>query len=326
MDKKAGTILKYALTSALAVILVWLAFRGLDWSAFLQGLRQTRWAYVVLFAVTAVAALVFRMLRWKALLNPIDPTAEPLLIWDADNIGNLANMVIPGSGEFLRCGYLSGKKAPYEKVLGTIALERVCDVLAVAVLLILALALNLGRFGSFFAERIWEPLKGRFSLGAWLVVAATIIVLGFSAWAIFHFRKRSAALDKAASVISGLGQGFASIAAMDRKWAFFAYTVGIWLMYILMCYSIILALPALSGLGFIDAVFISAVGNIASVIPVPGGIGAYHYLVALCLSSLYAAPWETGILYATLCHELHAVIIILLGVISCIAINLRKRK
>ena len=57
-------------------------------------------------------------------------------------------------------------------------------------------------------------------------------------------------------------------------------------MYLLMCYSILKAVPALSGLGLEDALFFTAVGNIASVIPVPGGIGAYHYLVALSVSTL----------------------------------------
>ena len=326
MNKKAGTILKYVLMSALAVILVWIAFRGLDWPAFLQGLQQTRWAFVALFSFAAVAALVFRMLRWKALLKPLDPSVSPLLVWDADNIGNLANIAVPGSGEFIRCGYLSGKKAPYAKVLGTIALERVCDILAVVVLFIAALSLNLGRFGAFFAEKIWEPLKGRFNVWFWLIAAAVIVCACIAVRMVFRFRNRSAILGKTASVMEGLMQGFTCFARMDRKWLFIAYTVGIWIMYILMSYSIILALPPLSGLGLTDAVFISAVGNIASVIPVPGGIGAYHYLVALSISSLYAATWETGILYATLCHELHALIIIILGIISYVRLTISKRK
>lgn len=326
MDAKGKNIIKYSLTSILAVILVWIAFRSLDWTVFLAGLRQTKWAFVILFTAASLLALVFRTLRWKALLNPIDPDAGRMLIWDANNVSNLANIALPGSGEFIRCGYLTSKKAPYQKVLGTVVMERFCDVLAIALLFIAALVLNRERFGNFFREQIWMPLSERLGLTLWIIIATMAIVATILIWAVFHFSGRNSFCSKVAGAVKGLWQGFLSFAAMDRKWLFLAYTAGIWLMYILMSYSIILAMPEMSGLSFMDALFISAVGNIASVIPVPGGIGAYHYLVTLCLASLYAATWETGILYATLCHELHAVIIIILGIISYIHLTLHRRK
>lgn len=326
MDVKGKNIIKYSLTSILAVVLVWIAFRRLDWAAFLDGLKQTRWVFVLLFTAASILALIFRTLRWKALLNPIDPDAGRMLIWDANNVSNLANIVLPGSGEFIRCGYLSSKKAPYQKVLGTVVMERFCDVLAVALLFIAALVLNRERFGVFFREQIWLPLSSRLGLTLWIIIAAVAVVAAILIWAVFHFSGRNSFCSKVAGTVKGLWQGFLSFAAMDRKWLFLAYTTGIWLMYILMSYAIILAMPEMSGLGFMDALFISAVGNIASVIPVPGGIGAYHYLVALCLTSLYAATWETGILYATLCHELHAVIIIILGIISYTHLTLHRQR
>ena len=97
-------------------------------------------------------------------------------------------------------------------------------------------------------------------------------------------------------------------------------------MYVLTMWCTVRALPALDAMSGVDILFLSAVSNIASVIPVPGGIGAYHYLVALTVQSLYGASWETGILAATLGHEAHAVLIIIVGVISYIRFSLRKRK
>lgn len=71
----------------------------------------------------------------------------------------------------------------------------------------------------------------------------------------------------------------------------------------------------MEGMNLADAAFLSLVGNIASVVPVPGGVGAYHYLVAAAVG-LYGHSWETGILFATLNHEIHALLIIVLGIIS----------
>ena len=44
-----------------------------------------------------------------------------------------------------------------------------------------------------------------------------------------------------------------------------------------------------------------------------------------CLSGLYACSNEIGLLYAVLCHESHAVLIIILGVASYIRLQFRNR-
>ena len=51
MNKKLLNILKYMLSFGLAAVLVYLAFRGIDWKEFLAGLKATRWGWVILFIV-----------------------------------------------------------------------------------------------------------------------------------------------------------------------------------------------------------------------------------------------------------------------------------
>lgn len=326
MNKKAANIIKYTLSGILAAVLVWFAFRGVDWQAFWQGLQQTRWIWVVLYFVAALLAIVFRVERWIALMRPLDPEIKRLGVWDALNVGNLVNVVLPGAGEFVRCGYVSSKRMSYDKAFGTIACERLSDVVAVAVVLIIALASKWSSFGPFFLENVWQPMAGRMGGSPVWILAAAVLVLGGFIWAVFRFRTRVGFFARIADKLKGLGTGFASIARMERKWPFVLSTVGIWVMYVAMMFCTVRALPMLDSLTLVDALFLSAVGNIASVIPVPGGIGAYHYLVALSVQSLYGASWETGILLATLGHEAHAILIIVLGVISYVRFSLRKRK
>ena len=326
MNKKAANIIKYTLSGILAVVLVWFAFRGVDWQAFWQGLQQTRWIWVVLYFVAALLAIVFRVERWIALMRPLDPEIKRLGVWDALNVGNLVNVVLPGAGEFVRCGYVSSKRMSYDKAFGTIACERLSDVVAVAVVLIIALASKWSSFGPFFLENVWQPMAGRMGGSPVWILAAVVLVLGGFIWAVFRFRTRVGFFARIADKLKGLGTGFASIARMERKWPFLLSTLGIWVMYVAMMFCTVRALPMLDSLTLVDALFLSAVGNIASVIPVPGGIGAYHYLVALSVQSLYGASWETGILLATLGHEAHAILIIVLGVISYVRFSLRKRK
>ena len=326
MRFKSGKIVKYLLSLALAAVLAWFALKSVDWKAFLEGLAQTRWGWILLFFAASIGALVFRTLRWKALLKPLGDCADTLTVWDANNVGNIANVAVPGSGEFVRCGYAASGKARYDRVLGTAVMERIWDVGAIAVLLVLSLALGWSRFGPFFIDNIWGPASGRLDFSLWWIVSGALILIAGGVWAVMHWRDRNAFCAKVAGVFKGLSDGFSSFLKVERKWLFASYTVGIWTMYILMCFFTMKAVPAISTLGFADAMFLSAVGNLASVIPVPGGIGAYHYLVALTLSSIYGTAWETGILFATLQHELHAALIIALGIISYLSLTIRKRK
>ena len=194
-----------------------------------------------------------------------------------------------------------------------------------AAILIAALILKWSTFGTFFLENIWNPLSGRLGGSLVWMLAGVAALLAAFFWAVFRFRGRVLMFERIAHTLQGLGTGFASVAHMKNKWPFLLSTVGIWAMYIAMMFCTVRALPGLDALGGVDAVFLSAVGNIASVIPVPGGIGAYHYLVALSTQSLYGASWETGILLATLGHEAHAILIILLGVLSYAHLSLRKK-
>ena len=323
---KTSNVIKYVLSFLLAGVLVYFAFKGVDWQTFWQDLRQTRWGWVGMFIFFSVLALALREERWRAIIRPIDPEASCLDVWDANNVGNVVNVVLPGAGEFVRCGYVSRRGLTYDKAFGTVIVERTCDIIAIVLLFAIALLGGWDKFGGFFVGQIWQPMAGRLGFSLWWIVAAVVIVIGGGLWAIFHWSDSNRFCGKAAGWIRGLGAGFASIGKMKHKWLFALYTVAIWASYVAMSWSGLKAVPMLSELTFTDAIFISAVGNIASVIPVPGGVGAYHYLVALTLQSIYGIVWETGILYATLCHEAHAILIILLGVISYVAITLRRRK
>ena len=343
MKAESKKILKIALSFALAGVFVFFAFRGIDWASFAQDIRQTRWIWVLAFCVVSVGALIFRMLRWQALLRPLhggadaaesgsggsaaggaDGKVSALRVWDANNVGNIVNVVIPGSGEFVRCGYMTGGRASYDKVLGTVVTERICDVLAIVLLMAIAILCGSEQMKQFFRTNIAGAAAGQLSL-LW-VLAGVLLLLAAGVWALWHFREHNAFCGKIADKLKGFAGGMTSFVRMRKKWLFIIYTIGIWTMYVLMSYSIIKAMPELSHLGAADALFLCAIGNFASVIPVPGGIGAYHYLVALSLSGIYGVSWETGLLNATLNHELHAILILLLGAVSYISLTLQSRK
>lgn len=76
------------------------------------------------------------------------------------------------------------------------------------------------------------------------------------------------------------------------------------------------ATPFLSQLDVVDALFLSLVGGLGFAVPVPGGIGAFHFIIGLALSAVYGIPMETGIIYATISHTSQAITQIFFGALS----------
>ena len=185
-------------------------------------------------------------------------------------------------------------------------------------LLLLAVVVvgGFNRFGGFFMEQIWTPMAQRLDFSIWWIVALLAVAGAAALWALWRFRDSNAFCSKVWGIFRGILQGFSSCLKMDRKWMFFAYTAFIWMTYWLMAASTVWAAPFLSDLDLIDALFLSLVGGLGFAVPVPGGIGAFHFVISLALMGVYDVPMETGIVYATLSHTSQAVTQIIFGLAS----------
>jgi uncharacterized membrane protein YbhN (UPF0104 family) len=325
--------IKYLISAAFAVTLLWFSFRDVEWAGFIEGLKSCRWEFIVLSMAGGAFAFWLRGVRWRQLLLPLDPHTSRITTFNGINIGNISNFVFPRIGEFVRCGVIvrrsqkrafgyvqedkdaAGRKTiTYEEVLGTVVLERGWELLVMLIMLALVLILGFERFGSFFVEQIWTPLSQK--LNMWWVVAAVVAMIAASAALIWKYKTRNAFLGKVAGIFKGLLQGFSSCLRMERKWMFFAYTAFIWLVYWFMAACTVWAAPFLSHLDVVDALFLSLVGGLGFAVPVPGGIGAFHFIIGLTLSTIYDVPMETGIIYATISHTSQAITQILFGAVS----------
>ena len=314
MKSTLKKILKYVLSASIAAVLLWFSFRDVDWSDFMAGVRSCRWEFILLSMAAGAFAFWLRGLRWRQLLLPIDPHTSRITTFNGVNIGNISNFVFPRIGEFVRCGVITRRTtATYDKVLGTVVLERGWELLVMLLMLAVVIIGGFDRFGTFFMEQIWQPMTSRFSFSLWWVIAALAAVGAALIYMVWKYRESNPFSIKIWGIFRGLAQGFTSCLKMDRKWLFFAYTACIWLTYWLMAASIMWAAPFLEGLDLIDALFLSLVGGLGFAVPVPGGIGAFHFIISLALSAVYGIPMETGIIYATLSHTSQALTQILFG-------------
>ena len=325
MNKKVSQILKYAVSASLAFVLLYFSFRDVEWADFMEGLKSCRWEFILLSMAAGSFAFWLRAVRWRKLLLPIDGSITRMTAFNGINIGNISNFVFPRIGEFIRCGVITRrsepvspddpehKKASYDKVLGTVVLERSWELLVMLLLLAVVVVGGFNRFGGFFVEQIWTPMAQSLDFSIWWIVAVLAVVGVAGCYALWRYRDTNPVFSKVWGIFRGILQGFASCLKMDRKWMFFAYTAFIWMTYWLMAASTVWAAPFLSDLDLIDALFLSLVGGLGFAVPVPGGIGAFHFIISLALSGIYGIPTELGIIYATLSHTSQAITQIFFG-------------
>jgi len=325
MSEKSKKSVKFAVSLLVAAAFLYFAFRGLDWRAFLNGLDGTDWWYILASMAAAYMALIFRAERWRLQLVTLDSGISRGAVWHGSNLGNLMSLAIPGIGEFYRCAHVNTPNAGYDRTFGTIIMERAWDVAAIAALFALAVFGSAGTLEPFMKKHILEPFTERFNISFRCIAILLFLAAAISVFLVWKFRDRSRLCRKCIDAASGIVKGFTAFGSMPRKSLFIVYTVAIWTMYVFMTYYTFLAVPGLEDLTFADAVFISAIGNIASVIPTPGNMGAYHYLVGMAISSVYARSWETGLLCATLSHGSHAALLVFLALISYCVVKFKRK-
>ena len=337
MDSKVKKILKYVLSFALAGGLIAYSFSKVDWSSFSKAVQSCNWGFILLAMLTGVVAMYFRALRWRLTIKPIAPSIKRMTSFHGVNIGNLSNMAVPYSGELVRCGVItSATGAPYDQVLGTVALDRVWDLVSMFATLLLVMLLGGGRFGEFVSGWVRESFNASFLLVIAILLAAGGALLGVVAL----LRKHDSALGRLAAkvfnLLHGMLKGFGSCIRMKGKWLFVFYTVIIWSMYWLQSVCTINALQGVfSGLGLVDALCLTLIGSLASVLPAPGGFGTFHAIIQFALSSVYfqgimamdkLAADSYGMTYAIMAHETQAMVFLALGVFSLILLSFKKNK
>ncbi|MDR0814952.1 MAG: flippase-like domain-containing protein [Bacteroidales bacterium] len=330
MNPKIKKALQLTVFLLIGVMLLYFAFRGIDLNELMMHLREADFTWVALSLVFAVLGLVFRAIRWKMLMEPIDAHPKVINILHAINVGYLANFVFPRIGEITRCGILNRTdNLPVDKAFGTVIVERLFDVLMVFVMLALMLILNFKLISGFLVEYIFEPVSRKLpetSSTLWVAGGIAGVVILF--YLLFRvFRKQlagSAVWQKVKGWLKGILDGIQSVRRIKHFGLFFTLNVLVFAMYFMQTYLMFFAFESTSSLGLSDALFVLVITTLAMIVPVQGGIGAYHGTVSIGLTVFGLTRME-GMVYATMSHTTTSLLFILLGTISLIFVFAKKQ-
>ena len=282
--------IQYLLLLALAGVLLYFSFKGVKWNDFIDGLKGCNFYWIALSIGIGILGFVFRGLRWRLLLLPLNKSITRKEAYNGVAIAYLTNFVLPRAGEIARCGVVAkSKKVTFEGALGTVVLERGFDMLCLLFWIFILFLFKWNEFGSFLEQQLFIPLQQKFSSNLiWIAAAGLALLIAVSAVA-WIYRKKLLSIGifaKVANILKGLVQGVSTAFKMEHKWLFFLYTAAIWATYWLTSYTTIQAFSSVSYLDGADALFLMIVGGLGWVVPVQGGLGAYHFIVSLALRSV----------------------------------------
>lgn len=284
--------------------------RGLDRQAVEEAWQTANYWFVAPALVAFFAGVWFRALRWQVILGQaVEIPTRRLFGFLA--IGYLANNVLPVRLGDLARAYLVGRDTGVSKalVLGTVFVERLADVFALLVFILIAALL--------------VPLEDWFvqilRLGAGLFVLAFLVVIILS----FSRRRTLALLAVALRVVpEGIHQpvlhltdsflsGLSSVRGGRRLGTVAALSLAAWLaeatMYFTMMATFTLALP------YYVALLTTATANLGLALPSsPGGIGPFEFVTAKTLEAFGALPARAAA-YAVALHIVLLVPVSLIG-------------
>ena len=236
-------------------------------------------------------------------------------------IGYLANGAFPRLGEVTRCGVLSKKTGmPFNALIGTVISERIFDLFVLVLIMFSVIFFQLDFLRSFIDKYFMSNMLNMMDTGTLVIAVVTlvaVIVLPLLLfWIFFKKIKELHIYKRVSDFLDGLLSGVITIWRMKKKAAFIGWTLVIWFFYILMTYVAFFALDATSGLNFIDAITLMALGSLGIVAPVPGGIGAYQFIVKAVLVEIYMIASEPAASFSIIMWATQMVLIIVAGVIS----------
>lgn len=316
---KIPSWLKTLLFASIGVSLLYFAFKGVDLKAVGKEMGNAKLEWIGLSMLVGLGAVVSRGMRWKLVLDSMGYRSTSWRTSYAIGIGYLINMVFPRAGEVARATALRrSDKIPVDVLLGTIIVERLIDLIIVSILLGLTLILTYPELQKLLASTQGSESAANEGGIPWLWIALALGLL--AAWLLRKRFFKTSLGQRVQSFLRGLSQGFTSIVRLDKPWAYLGHTVFIWASYFVMIYVCFFAMPATESIQIDQSLFVMMAASMGIVVPVPGGVGAYHYLVAKALEVL-SVPYPEGLAFATLVHASQTIMLMSTGVIGFIGLS-----
>ncbi len=280
-------------------------------------LKSTSMAWFAIGLVTNFSALIFRTIRWRALID-IDRPPPFYPTFFALTTGYMLSTVLPiRAGDVARPALLARRTdVRFAVALGTVLTERIVDLVAIILVYV------------YYCVKHWNDFKvGRAVVqdGA-IGASAVLVVLLFVTVGIFFFRERVRRLHE---WIGGIvPQRFREpwmkfFDSFTRSLDIARHPLS--LLKVLFCTAVIwfcltaqfwlVMIAAHRPLDFDTSFFICGVTTIGLAIPTPGGVGGFHKICQYVLTTFYKFDIDSSVAVTVLLHIVGTLPVVLTGLL-----------
>ncbi len=328
MKKKILNAVKYLSFLSVGIFIFWWIYKDMNLKELESALRHINYFWIVVSIFFSMLSLISRAMRWNMLIKPMGYQPKLRNTFLSVIIMYMVNLLIPRAGEVARCSILTKyDKVPFTKLVGTVFIERLTDMITMFILAIFIIGSQFGVFKRFLLE---HPSMGRnvkhfmtFNNLIWILILF-LLLIGIFLFLIRLFRHASF-MGKIRHLKQQFMEGIKSIASMEHKWIYIGHTLFIFLMWLLMMYVIFLAYKPTSHLTIWAGMLTFLMGGLAMLMPVQGGIGPWHFMVYETLI-LYGISLDHGKIFALIAHTTINLIYLILGVVALVILPILNRK
>jgi len=238
------------------------------------------WLLAVLMAFNL--SNISRAYRWRMMMDSLGYSTKTSNAFFSIMIGYFGNLGLPRAGEIFRATIFSKyEKIRVEKVVGTVVLDRLVDMISVLVVVLLAIIVEYDILWNFISAQG----LGSKEMPKWLVYVPIIgMVVLIVLWGLKNKLQQLRFVQKIMTLILGFLEGIKSIKQIKKPIPFLLHTVNIWFMYFLMTYLCFFAFEPTSHLSASAGLIVFVFGTFGVIIPSPGGMGTFHALAVIALS------------------------------------------
>jgi len=333
LKKKILFYIKYIIFISIGIGLLWLAIKDADFEKIKNEFKNANYIWIAFSVIPMLVSHLFRALRWNQLLETLNCKTKKAPTFYAVLIGYFVNLAVPRLGEITRCGVIAKHyKMPVNSVIGTVIAERAFDMLSLIIIILIAIITQLNLLNDFFNKNFIEPVLSKFYNGthAFVIIALLLIGLFIVFYIIYRallpILQKIKLFHKILDFIKGFWVGIKTIKNVKQKKVFVLYSIGMWAMYVMTMYVSFMALSSTKHLSFIDAITLMSIGGLGVLVPTPGGIGAYQYVLKFTLMGVYKIAESSAILYANIVYFTQWFMFIIFGGLSWIMLILSQKK
>jgi uncharacterized protein (TIRG00374 family) len=309
---------------ALTVFFLWLFLHNADMHSVWKILKHISLWWLTIAIVTNMAALVFRTLRWRTLLDPDDPPPFYATFF-ANSVGYMLSSLLPiRAADFARPALLSRRTSHrFSGALGTVLTERVLDLLSI---LLLFSYFVVRRHREMTSDPRTATLFNYLIRPAAFVSVALLAALSLLLFGIYffgpHIRRAHEFLgrfipSRFRGAWMNFFDGFAATLEITKHRSALSTvllsTVGVWGCLTGQVYLSALALHL--PVPFDASFFITGANTIGLAVPTPGGVGGIHKVCQFVLTRFYGFEIDASVASAVLYHLVGTIPVVVTGLV-----------